>query len=443
MNNLNKRVKGGGQVRRTASGVSLPLIASVLVGCGFADQLLEVENPSRVLADNLNNPAAAGLLVTSAVADFECAFGGYIVAAGLLGQEFADGQQLQVGYKAVDRRTVGEEISLLVTWTCNNGDPLPGIYTAMQTARYQADQAVKKLDGWTDAQVAGRQGLIATASAYAGYATLLLAESYCSLAIDVGPELTRPQAFAEAETRFTRALDAAQASANQNIRDMALVGRARARLDLAVVAGNVVALNKLADAGLDAQQVTPGFVKNATYASTPDRRNNMVFKTNNFATTTTVQEPFRNVTDLGAPDPRVAVTNTGQLAQDGLTPLWTQTKYSSLDASIPIARAAEAQLILAEAQGGSAAVAIINALHSSAGLPPFHGGTETEIQQHIIEERSHELFLESQHLGDMLRYGIPFTPPAGTPYPGGGTYGTTTCLPLPQQEKQNNPNLNH
>ena len=446
MDKLNDVVIDAHRTRRTAS-VPFFLLASLLVGCGLADQLLEVETPSRVLADNLNNPAAAGLLVTSAIADFECAFGGYIVASSLLGNELEDAQQLQVGYKAVDRRTIsgdepaGAGAGRVAGWTCNDADPLPGIYAAMQTARFQADQAVTRLDSWTDAQVSGRQALIAKASAYAGYATLLLAESYCSLAIDIGPELTRQQAFTEAESRFTRALQEAQASGDQEIENMALVGRARARLDLAVVGGNVVDQNKLAQAADDAEQVAAGFVRYATFDPTPDRRNNMVFKANNFATTATVQAPFRDVTHQGRPDPRVPVENTGQLAQDGIAPLWTQTKYSSLGGSMPIARWAEAQLIRAEAEGGGAAVDIINALHSAAGLPPFPGGTAAEIRQHLIEERSHELFLEGQHLGDMLRYGLPFVPPAGTPYPGGGTYGNTACLPLPLLERQNNPNF--
>jgi len=437
-------------VRRAATAatlVSISLIASALVGCGFADQLLEVESPSRVLAENLEGPGAAGLLVRSAIGDFECAFGGFIVAAGLHGDELMDSQQNQVIYKSVDRRTTtGEEGAgaaggRLATATCNDNETLPGIYTTLQTARFQADDAARKLEGWTDAQVAGRQALLATVSAYAGYALLLLAESYCSLAIDVGPEITRPQAFAEAEGRFTEALTAAQASGDQSLRNLALVGRARARLDLAVVGGSVVSPSKLAEAGADAQQVAAGFVRHATFAATPDRRKNVVFNANNVAQTATIQAPFRNVTDQGEPDPRARVVDTGQPGSDNLTPLWTQTKYSSLDASIPIARWAEAQLIRAEAQGGSVAVGVINALHSAVGLRPFPGGTEAEIRQHVIDERGRELFLEGQHLGDKLRYGIPFRPPAGTPYPGGGTYGSTTCLPLPLQERQNNPNL--
>jgi hypothetical protein len=39
------------------------------------------------------------------------------------------------------------------------------------------------------------------------------------------------------------------------------------------------------------------------------------------------------------------------------------------------------------------------------------------------------------------RLELPFDPPAGSPYWQGGTYGTTRCLPLPDLERDNNPNI--
>ena len=52
------------------------------------------------------------------------------------------------------------------------------------------------------------------------------------------------------------------------------------------------------------------------------------------------------------------------------------------------------------------------------------------------------LFLEGQRNYDVERFQIPFNPPVGDPFPfKGGTYGNTTCLPLPDVEKNNNPSL--
>ena len=42
----------------------------------------------------------------------------------------------------------------------------------------------------------------------------------------------------------------------------------------------------------------------------------------------------------------------------------------------------------------------------------------------------------------MQRFNVALNPAAGTAYPiKGGTYGTTRCLPLPDVERFNNPNI--
>ena len=150
---------------------------------------------------------------------------------------------------------------------------------------------------------------------------------------------------------------------------------------------------------------------------------------------------------MGTPDPRVHVVDQGRTAaSDDLTPLWTQQKYPVQDSPMPIARYAEAQLIMAEAAGGQTAVDIINELHAAAGLPAFPGGNDAEIREQLIEERNRELFLEGQHFYTKIRLNLPFTPATGVVFqegsgPKGGFYGGTTCLPLPLLEKNNNPNI--
>ena len=65
------------------------------------------------------------------------------------------------------------------------------------------------------------------------------------------------------------------------------------------------------------------------------------------------------------------------------------------------------------------AVTIINTLHTNAGLPAYGGGTPEEVLAQIIDERSRELFLEGQRLGDIIRYAVPLYPAPGTPVRGG------------------------
>jgi hypothetical protein len=420
-----------------------------VVGCRDSlNKLLEVQAPGRVIADSLKGPRNAALLVQSAVTDFECGFAAYVTAGGLFGDELADATVNAPNWPT-DRRDPTLQESTISTNTCDRGsNPRFAIYTAMQTARFEADDIAKQIEGWTDAQVSNRQSLLATAYAYAAYSVLLLGESYCSMAIDLGPELTRAQTFAEAENRFTKALNAAKAANLTDITNMSLVGRARSRLDQAIVAGAVTNAAKLSEAAADAQQVPTGFVKNATFSTSAARRYNQVYNGNNFLRAYTIEAAFRDVTHQGVPDPRVVVTNTGLRGSDGLTPSWAQGKYTSLGNPIPIARWAEAQLIIAEANvnSGDAAGAtrIINALHAIANIPAYAGGTVAEVKQHLIQERRNELFLEGQHMGDMFRLNQPFLNPPGAPYPpkAGGAYGPTGCLPLPTVETSNNPNIN-
>lgn len=410
-------------LRKLAVGLSVASLAAFVAAC---DMLLDVESPAAVDAEFLEDPANAALAVSSAIADFECAFGEYIVAGGLIGNELWD-SQLAARMWSYDRRDFTETGGVYATFTCGSD---PGVYQTLSTARFAADNAARILENASG--VANQAALLATANAYAGYARLLLGEGMCTAAIDAGPELTSQQMFALAEEKFTAALS----GGTSDITNMARVGLARARLNQGNTAGALA----------DAQQVPAGFVKYATSSSLSSRANNHVFRLNNFQERVSVEDEFHNLSWKGVPDPRVAVRDEGvPAASDDLTPLWTQQKYADRDAPIPIARYAEAQLIIAEVQGGQTAVDIINALHAAAGLPAFDPATDGPVADHILQERQRELFLESHHLYDKIRFGDPFLPVAGTPYQEtgakGGFYGATTCLPLPLVEIDNNPNI--
>jgi starch-binding outer membrane protein, SusD/RagB family len=408
---------------------------------------LEQESPSRVKAEDLEKPENASLLVTSAVGDFECALNDYIVAAGAVSDELANSNLANILWD-FDRRTIVPTLANYSTDACDDGNPT--VYTVLSTARFDADKAVSLLDGWTDEQVPNRTALIGVAATYAGYSLVLLGEGMCSAALDVGPELTPTQILTEAEARFTRAIDAAAAalttaptagdslSINSSL-NLALLGRARARLDLGNKPG----------AGADAALVPAGFVATASRSSTKTQRENLIFTSLYRDLTFTVDVPFRDLTFGGVPDPRVTVTDLGTTGADQATEIFAPAKYTSIDAPIVVGKWEEAQLILAEANlaagdvGG--AVSIINTLHTNAGLPSYGGGTPEEVLAQIIDERSRELFLEGQRLGDIIRYGVPLYPAPGTPFAVGagtsGEYGTQVCFPLPTVERNNNPNI--
>ena len=426
--------RNGRRVHVAAIALLGGVLAVALAACSDLTSLSQ-DAPSQIGAEDLEKPENAALLVRSGVGDFECALANYVVAGGLVGDELANANLINRLWD-YDRRTILPTNSVYSTQIC--GDD-PTVYTVLSVARYDGDHALGLLDGWTDEQVPGRIGLIATAATYAGYSLVLLGEGMCSAALDVGPELTPAQILAEADARFTRAIDAATAAGDDETLSLALLGRARDRRDL----GNLPA------AAADAVQVPVGFRVDATYSNAKPTRQNVVYNVLSQLLEATVDVPFRDVTFEGVPDPRVSVVDAGTPGADNVTPIFLPAKYPAFESPIPVGRWEEAQLIVAEADvaAGDAggAVGIINTLHANAGIPAFAGGTPEEVQAQIIEERRREFFLEGQRLGDIIHYGLPLFPATGTPFQAGdavsGTFGAQVCFPLPTVESSNNPNI--
>ena len=420
------------------SGVALlpryALLATAMVSiaaCNSLDRILSVDAPSRVIPVDLEKPDNAEIIVNGVVADFECAFGSYILVGGTVGEELHDASLLSQWWP-LDKRTFGPSGSIYATAGCEGGSG--GVYVPLSTARWQAENALALLDGWTDEEVPDRTRLIATAAAFAGYSYVLMAEGMCSAAVDGGPELTREDLAQLAEDRFTRAITAAQAAGLDSVYHLALVGRARARLDM----------GRKTEAAADAALVPDGFVWYATFGSDAPIRENQIFVRNRRSQVVTVDTFYRALTFDGTPDPRVTIEyDPSRKASDGELPLYYESKYLAADSPIPLARATEARLITAEVEGGGTAVGIINDLHDDAGLPHFSSTDPAEILAQIIYERRAEFFLESHHLGDLIRYGLPLRPAAGEPFQAqkGGVYGSQLCFPLPDVERLNNPNI--
>lgn len=401
------------------------LILAVTPALSGCENLLEVEASSRVQAESLEDPAFAELLVRSAVGDFECALASYITTVGMVADEFSAVNIYSAEAGDYDRRAVDPARQ---QYAANECGEYGAIYQPLQTAIWQAGNALEKLNGFTDEQVSGRAVLQQTVQAYGGYGRVLLGESFCTAAIDYSRELTSREIFEQAEELFTAAI----AGPDADLVEFARMGRARVRLNL----------NDEAGALSDAQAVAEGFIRTAEYSPASSRAYNEVFNRNNRVYGISTERRWRNATHMGVQDPRVLTVNTGDLGPNGRDTVWVQQKYLSLAAPIPIARWAEAQLIIAELTGGQTAVAIINTLHRRHGIPDFASSDPAEILDHVIEERARELFLEGQRFSDIRRLEVAFDPAVGIPYPVlGGEYGDMRCFPLPNLERDNNPNI--
>lgn len=437
--------------RLVTAAVTPAVLTAGVAGCG---QLLDQAAPSRVLEETLQGAAAAKLLVDGARAGFGCAFQAYVTGMGLVSDELEDNQLAAAGWDW-DRRSMLPIGGNYATAACD-GTQQFGLYTPLQTARYTADLALANLKTFSDAEVTGRVGLIATAALFSAYSHVLLGEGFCTAAVDGGPELQPKQVFELAEARFGEAIAAATTANNSALLNAALVGRARTRLNLAKLPGQAVVNAKLTEARADAALVPAGFKYDIPYNTAATYARNMVAVRAREGLLYGVAPRYRNMTFANVPDPRVVVTASPGRGQDNLSNnVFFPGKYTGQNSPITLARYQEARLIMAEADyhlvGPTSAVAYINALHTAVNLPAFNSADPTEILNQLIEERSRELFLESHRAYDINRFNLPLFPAAGTPFMDpnpngatrnkGGTYGTVRCLPLPDVERDNNPNL--
>lgn len=430
----NPRVKVNASRRARARAIGLGLLivvagTSFAVACQGTSNLLSVQVPNSVSSGLFNDPKNATLLTNSVIGAFEFAFGTYVRVTGIAADELADATLAAANWP-LDRRD-----NNAVTQAYGSL-----LYSPLSIARAMGDQAITNLSGWTTTQVPTQPTLLATAYLYSGFTYAAMGMTFCQAAFDGGPAVNQLGMFSLAEARFTSAITAAQAAGQTNLLNAAYVGRARVRLYQ----------HNLAGAISDAQLVPSGFVFNANNDAATARRYNNMYNSVSTSGATTVDPSARALTtETGQADPRAATLALATKAQDGLSLIVIPTKYNAASLTLgqaipfPMARYAEAQLILAEAQGGAAAVTIINALRAAVPLNAYTGPTDaTSIKNLVLSERQRALFTEGFRFFDVERYALPLVPAVGSAFKWGGTYGGTVCLPLPSIEFLNNLNVN-
>ncbi len=419
------------RARQVTAAVAMLLPASFSTAC---EDLLQVDLPTKVAAENLDNPSVAEVLVNSAIGEFECAFSQFVAASGQLTDELRHSSGWLV-MTEWDHRKIGQDRDVALC----NGNFGYGVFTPVQKARVSAESSRTRLEEWGDGDVQGRSEKIATVAAYGAFSRAILGEAFCEMTIDVGPLMSKTEMLQSAETALGEAMSLAQAAGRSDLATAAQIRRAGVRLYLGDKSG----------AMSDASAVPAGFRYDANYSAADLYRYNRIYQHNHvdgFLSPEFNDENGQptvdadNLTFGGVVDPRVESTLAG-IGQDG-SPLRHIHKYPSWTSPIAIANAAEAQLIVAEIELGQTAVDIINGFHEAAGLPayePADVNDGAEIMSQVLQERSRELYLEGRRLYDFLRHDLPFA--AGTHPYDGNTYGTTTCMQIPRREKDSNPNL--
>lgn len=408
----------------------LAMAALALSGC---DSLLDVESdPQTVDADS---PVSLSAALVGATADLFQSYDSFIVWAGLFNDEFVNSGTAP-GIQAWDRRDVDADCCGGVGRGSSIGGGNYGLLqravaiSDIQQERLAAGDFAEYPEGGTDAEE------YALFSAYTGFAKTWIGDLWCSTAFGgMGPELATTEVYAAAEAEFTQAIDAAGAA--EDIRQLALAGRARVRLFMGDESGALQ----------DAQQVDPDFEYFANYSTASfEQRNRIHFRTWDFANWS-VGPAFRDLTidGTGTPDPRVQLALDPRPAFEPSQPLYAPLKVSSPSTSLRIASGEEARYIIAEIQGGQTAVDIINEIRAEHGISIAWtptGSPADEILLKVIDERKRTLFLEGVRQGDLRRYleryGLDLFP---TSTPQGFPMGNQTCIPLPEVERNNNPDL--
>lgn len=400
------------------------LLASLL-GLAACSNLLDVDLPGRIPAEQLDNAALADVLTSSVVGDFECAYNDYFSVNSIHSDEYETSNG-NVPLSNYGERNIGADEDDYATGQCDNSDF--GIQVPLHTARYQSEDIFTRLSNWTDADVPSRTSKMATVKAYGAYTYLFFGETFCSIAFDGGAAQTPAQSLAIAETRFNEAITLAQSAGNTDILNMALVGLARTEMDL----------KKWSEAAQAAAQVPAGYTKLVDRGNENLRRWNKLYY---FATESgayVIADGLRAIDD-----PRLLIEDTHSPAFTPSVDLWINTKYTARNSPIRLASYIEAQLILAEAQAQQGhvteALQILNTRRAQLQLPPLTASSPEEALSRVLDERRVELSFEGGHrLNDILRYHIPWKGTFGStqttnPY-SGRPYGSLVCWPLPTKE---------
>lgn len=436
---------------------ALVLGAGALLALGACsnvdDRLLGVETPDIVTPENAGSAAGAQSFYVAAIGDFHRLVGGDRAGSSPLGLNLSGGMladeifSARAGTEHLDNRAINPNTFPIDSWTQVGNSWVRNI------------RALRLIDQFPPTAAGQKEAQLAQLHANLGYIAVLAAEHYCNgIPLWDGLDetdvktvtMSTDQLYAAAIAQFDSAITlAGTAAANATVRNLSLVGKARALLDQAK-AGSLA--GDMAKAAAVAAQVQPGFTYSAVFSKSTSGLGNAIYDwmlgTRNFGASD--KEGGNGLDYVSAKDPRakvVACTGSVCRGQDG-NPTPTLNQYPTLDAAVPVATSTEARLIEAEAKlaAGDAPgmLTILNELRTPvAGLAPLTDpGTPAGRVDLLFRERAFWMYLTAHRLGDMRRLIRQYGRDAETVFPTGsyfkgGRYGTDVTM-VPSQAETNN-----
>jgi hypothetical protein len=420
------------------------LIALAVSACS-PDRLLDVRDVDVLDPRTLNTKEALPTLLAGSLSAFQIAFSGagdlsngghegVVNLSGLLTDEFIHAETFP-DRQGVDVRSIAP----------GNGS-VKGVFFDLAQARALADLTSARYNTF-DQGAEGHSEVLSLS----GFSYLLFAEQFCSgvpfsTLTDDGVEFGQPQSrdeiLAIALAKFDSALTFALDHENEELENLARVGRGRVLLNQ----GN------FAQAAASVTTVPTSFAYAIQGSTNSARQNNGIwnYTVNFFGFSVPDVEGTNGLNWRSANDPRVPWINTGEVGFDGETDYFMQQEYPDKESETVLASGIEARLIEAEAalQGGNATTAfqILNTLRQSQGLSTLATpGTASARIDALFRERAFWLYLTAHRLGDMRRLIRQYGRSESSVFPVGeyhksGAYGSDVNFPVSSDER-NNPNF--
>ena len=446
-----------------------------VAGVSACKEFLTAENPAAVPVERLEDTALVDLMANSAIGTFQDVYTWLAYYSAVFTDELRN-HHVFFEEGLFDQRRVNPD----------NGTYSVFHYTPLQRARWLADSVAGRIRA-----VYGDSALhdvrLARTYAFAGYGLIMLGELLCEAPLSAfGVRYSRPytstELFTMAEQRFDSAIKVAAAAkvensklgaagqrwvlASDSIRNLALIGMARAALNR----------GDNAKAIASAQQVTPMGTTNPDFEYRLYYNATTTLNIFNFyqdrlsggagVTTGSVSgTPFFNLDDARVPIPLNATTGLpqpeatqgGSFVVPNSSPSFSTfngTKQGAdftYGASIRLASYLEAKYIIAEAGGaagqnlgGQSNISFVESRRTA--FPSTTAAvvtTAANYTDNLFDQRRRDFYVDGHRMGDLRRYKKLY---GRDEWPKGSFYGSTTinfgdqmCWPLNVAEITNNP----
>lgn len=397
---------------KTLRVLALAVVAVVTAGC---EGLLDVESPGRIGDEDLGNQDAISGMVTGMKYDLSEAYDNGLELIAMAALEVWHGGSYDWG--DIPRGIILDD------------DSSP--WNSAQQARWVAEEGLRRMEEILEPAQFTSSPFVAEANIYAGFANRFLGENFCSSVLDGGPEIANTDHFPRAEAQFSAAIQTAQTIGRADLANAALAGRASVRAWQGDWTG----------AAADAAMVPTDF---AIYAEIDtEMRNEITYETHTRFEYTVWNTVFEDhPADLRAPW-QIVYNADGSVANtaNGSNPHYQQLKYQDRADDIALAKGTEMLILRAEAAlrendipGAYTLMNEARTFYGMAALP--QAATIEDAWADLHFERVATNWIEGRSLWDYRRW-YQETGPAYNPL----MDGRDPCFPIPESEKEANPNL--